>query len=172
MLFVQICVFHELTHESNIVELRRPLINVWDAPIYTHDNKLSSHKKCVWNCSCSLCHFCISLFYKSLTDVTIQHQATLSCTQRLSILTRAPLGYSAERAPLRGADSAPPPCLTSERRVVERRGKRQTKGLNKADLKSTFFLLSRSQVRSRSGQRSKLQVFIALASEPRWRRTD
>ena len=39
-----------------------------------------------------------------------------------------------------GADSSPP-CLTSERRVVERRGKRQTKGFNEADLKSTQKLL-------------------------------
>ena len=51
-------------------------------------------------------------------------------------LTRAPLGYSAECAPLEGADSAPP-CLTSERRVVERREKRQTEGLNKFDINST-----------------------------------
>ena len=36
-------------------------------------------------------------------------------------LTRAPLGYSAERAPLGGADSAP--CLTPKRMVVERQEK-------------------------------------------------
>ena len=53
-----------------------------------------------------------------------------------SHLTRAPLGYSAERAPLGGgADSAP--CLTPERMVVERRKKRQTKALNKTNLKNT-----------------------------------
>ena len=50
-------------------------------------------------------------------------------------LTRAPLGYSAERAPLGGADSAP--CLTPERMVVERREKRKTKALNKTNLRNT-----------------------------------
>ena len=34
----------------------------------------------------------------------------------LYVLTRAPLEYSAERAPLGGGDSAP--CLTPERMVV------------------------------------------------------
>ena len=37
-------------------------------------------------------------------------------------LTRAPLGYSAERAPLGGGRFCPP-CLTPERMVVERRRK-------------------------------------------------
>ena len=50
-------------------------------------------------------------------------------------LTRAPLGYSAERAPLGG--QILPPCLTPERMVVERRRKRQTKALNKTNLKNT-----------------------------------
>ena len=35
-----------------------------------------------------------------------------------------------------GVDSAPP-CFTPERMVVERRGKRQTKALNKTNLRST-----------------------------------
>ena len=52
------------------------------------------------------------------------------------ILTRAPLGYSAERAPLGGGRFCPP-CLTPERMVVERREKRQTKALNKTNLKNT-----------------------------------
>ena len=51
-------------------------------------------------------------------------------------LTRAPLGYLAERAlSPGGADSAP--CLTPERMVVERREKRQTKALNKTNLRNT-----------------------------------
>ena len=50
-------------------------------------------------------------------------------------LTRAPLGYSAERAPLGG--QILPPCVTPERMVVERREKRQTKALNKTNLKNT-----------------------------------
>ena len=63
----------------------------------------------------------------------------------------AALGYSAERAPLGGgADSAP--CLTPERMLVERREKRQTKALNKTNLKNTNKLLKevRGQVRVRS----------------------
>ena len=51
-------------------------------------------------------------------------------------LTRAPLGYSAERAPLGGGILCPP-CLTPERMVVERREKGQTKALNKTNLKNT-----------------------------------
>ena len=44
-------------------------------------------------------------------------------------LTRAPLGYSAERAPLGGADSAPP-CLTPELIGAARRARRRSKALN------------------------------------------
>ena len=49
------------------------------------------------------------------------------------MLTRAPLGYSAERAPLGGggggADSAPP-CLTPELIGAARRARRRSKALN------------------------------------------
>ena len=55
---------------------------------------------------------------------------------RSQLLTRAPLGYSAERAPLGGGQILPP-CLTPERMVVERREERQTKALNKTNLKNT-----------------------------------
>ena len=63
------------------------------------------------------------------------------------LLTRAPLGYSAERSPLGGTDSAP--CLTPERMVVERREKRHTKPLNQTNLRNTKTFASRGQ---RSGQ--------------------
>ena len=56
---------------------------------------------------------------------------------RSPYLTRAPLGYSAERAPLGGGGADSAPCLTPERMVVERRKKRQTKSLNKTNLKNT-----------------------------------
>ena len=50
---------------------------------------------------------------------------------RRAVLTRAPLGYSAERAPLGGgADSAPPPCLTPELIGAARRARRRSKALN------------------------------------------
>ena len=62
-------------------------------------------------------------------------------------LTRAPLGYLAERAPLGEADSAP--CLTPKRMVVERRENRQTKALNKTNLKNTKKFTHKGQ---RSGQ--------------------
>ena len=58
-------------------------------------------------------------------------------TQAFTSLTRAPLGYSAERAPLGGGGADSAPCLTPERMVVERREKRQTKALNKTNLKNT-----------------------------------
>ena len=38
---------------------------------------------------------------------------------------------------LNAGGGADPPCLTSERGVVKRREKRQTKGVNETDLKST-----------------------------------
>ena len=64
------------------------------------------------------------------------------------MLTRTPLGYSAKRVPLGGGtDSAP--CLTPQPMVVERREKRQTKALNKTNLKNTKKITSRGQ---RSGQ--------------------
>ena len=55
------------------------------------------------------------------------------------VLTRAPLGYSAEHAPLGGGQILHP-CLTPER-MVGRRKKRQTKALNKTNLKNTKKLL-------------------------------
>ena len=59
------------------------------------------------------------------------------CVHITCILTRAPRGYSAERAPRGGGGGQILPLVsTSERRVVERRGKQQTKGLNETDLKS------------------------------------
>ena len=64
-----------------------------------------------------------------------------------------------------GGDSAP--CPTPERMVIERRGKRQTKALNKTNLRNTKILAS--EIRSVSGQRSKLQVFTLLTSEPNGR---
>ena len=49
---------------------------------------------------------------------------------QLVSLTRTPLGYLAERAPLGGgADSAPPPRLTHERMAVARWAWLQTKAL-------------------------------------------
>ena len=50
-------------------------------------------------------------------------------------LTRTPLGYSAECAPLGGRIL--PPCLTHEQMVVERREKRQTEALTKTNLRNT-----------------------------------
>ena len=69
-----------------------------------------------------------------------------------------------------GADSAT--CLTPKRIVVERRGKWQTKALYKKNLKNTKNYFKRLEVRSGSGQRSKLQVSTLLASEPNWRSAD
>ena len=51
-------------------------------------------------------------------------------------------------------------------------GKRKTKAFSKTNLKKAIFLLSRSQVRSKSGQRSKLQTSTILGHEPRHRRTN
>ena len=45
------------------------------------------------------------------------------------LLTRAPLGYSAERAPL-GGQILPPPCLTPELIGAARRARRRSKALN------------------------------------------
>ena len=86
---------------------------------------------------------------------------------RLGFLSRASLGHSAERALLGGgADTAS--CLTPERMIVERRGKRQKKLLTRR-LGTPKFCLKRSEVRSGSGQGSKLQVSTLLVSEPNWR---
>ena len=60
-----------------------------------------------------------------------------------------PLGYSAERATLRGVGDSTH-CLPPARMVVERRGKRQTKALNKTNLRNTKKFTLRGQ---RSGQR-------------------
>ena len=46
------------------------------------------------------------------------------------LLTRAPLGYSAERAPLGGGGHILPPCLTPELRGAARRARRRSKALN------------------------------------------
>ena len=52
-----------------------------------------------------------------------------------SLLTRVPLGYSAERAPLWGGNSAP---LSNSRMDGRRKTKkRQTKALNKTNLRNT-----------------------------------
>ena len=66
------------------------------------------------------------------------------------------------------ADSAP--CLTPERMVEERRGTTVNKSSQQDKSEEhQKFCLKRSQVRSGSGQRSKLQVSTLLASEPNWR---
>ena len=49
---------------------------------------------------------------------------------RCSVLTRAPLGYSAERAPLGGGGRFCPPCLTPELIGAARRARRRSKALN------------------------------------------
>ena len=81
-----------------------------------------------------------------------------------SFLTRAPLGYSAERAPPRwgggGADSAP--CLTPELIGAARR---RSKALNEKIPMYFDFFFKRSHVRSRSGQRSEIYVFGLLPIE-------
>ena len=46
------------------------------------------------------------------------------------LLTRAPLGYSAERAPLGGGGRFCPPCLTPELIGAARRARRRSKALN------------------------------------------
>ena len=55
-------------------------------------------------------------------------------------LTYAPLGYSPERAPLRGgADFAP--CLTQKRVVIARWARRQMKALDEYFLSKVYFFL-------------------------------
>ena len=72
----------------------------------------------------------------------------------------------AERAPLGGRFYPLSNSRTDGRRKTE---KRQTKALNKMNLRNTKKIcLKRSEVRSGSGQRSKLQVSTLLASEPNW----
>ena len=85
-------------------------------------------------------------------------------------LTRAPLGYSAERALLGEADSAP--CLTPERMVVERRENGKRKLLTRRILGTPKILLEevRGQVRVRS--KVKTKVSTLLVSEPNWRSPD
>ena len=64
-----------------------------------------------------------------------------ACFRDMPGLTRAPLGYLAERAPLGGgADSAPPPCLTQEREAVARWARWQTKALDE------YFLSNKKQI--------------------------
>ena len=48
-----------------------------------------------------------------------------------------PAGVFGRTRPAGGGQILPPPCLTPERMVVERREKRQTKALNKKNLKNT-----------------------------------
>ena len=56
----------------------------------------------------------------------------VSCVLHIiPVLTRAPLGYSAERAPLGGGRFCPPPCLTPELIGAARRARRRSKALNK-----------------------------------------
>ena len=87
-------------------------------------------------------------------------------------LTRAPLGYSTERAPLGGgADSAP--SLTPERMVVKRRKNGKRKLSIRQILGTPTILLKevRGQVRARSKVKT-IQVSTLLASEPNWRSAD
>ena len=58
----------------------------------------------------------------------------LHTSNRFKWIARAPLGYSAESAPLGG--QILPPCLTPERMVVERWEKRQAKALNKTNIQN------------------------------------
>ena len=64
------------------------------------------------------------IFFEYETKCTkMWHQKCLAC------LTRAPLGYSAERAPLGGGRFCPP-CLTPELIGAARRARRRSKALN------------------------------------------
>ena len=79
-------------------------------------------------------------------------------------LTRAPLGYSAERAPL-GGGAYSAPCLTPELIGAARRARRRSKALNEKIPMRIKKILKRSHVRSRSGQRSETCVFGLLPIE-------
>ena len=72
-----------------------------------------------------------------------------------------PAGVFGERAPLRGRGADSALCLTPERMVVERREKRQTKALNKKNLRNTKKLLKevRGQVRDRVRSKVKTTGF-------------
>ena len=73
-------------------------------------------------------------FLRSISSRGLGFQMFAACPLPLN---PRPAGVFSRTRPAGGGLILPPPCLTSERRVVERRGKRQTKGLNETDLKST-----------------------------------
>ena len=81
-------------------------------------------------------------------------------------LTRASLGYLAERATLGWGRFCPP--LSNSRTDGRRKTKRrQTKALCKTNLETPKIL-----IKEVSGQVKKLQVSTLLASEPNWRSAD
>ena len=80
------------------------------------------------------------------------------------ILARAPLEYSAERAPRGGDRFCPPPLPNSLTDGRSNAGEGQSKTLDEYffNIKKN---LSRSHVRPRSGQRSKSSLFALSATE-------
>ena len=63
--------------------------------------------------------------------VHTETSVTLKCVHFCTLsLTRAPLGYSAERAPLGGGGQILPPCLTPELIGAARRARWRSKALN------------------------------------------
>ena len=70
-------------------------------------------------------------------------------------LSRAPLGYSAERAPL-GGGAYSAPCLTPELIGAARRARRRSKALDEKNPMRIKKIFKRSHVRSRSGHRSEM----------------
>ena len=84
------------------------------------------------------------------------------CVAFICFLTRAPLGYSAERAPLGGGGAYSVPCLTPEPIGAARRARRRSKALTEKIPMRIKILLNGSRLRSRSGQRSEICVFGLL----------
>ena len=79
-------------------------------------------------------------------------------------LTLAPLGYTAEHAPLGGGRFCPPPCPTRQRMAVGGRGGNGK--LSTSTFKHIFkSFLKRSHVRPRPDQMSKLSLFTLSATE-------
>ena len=74
-------------------------------------------------------------------------------------LTRAPLGYSAERAPLGGGGQILPPVLTPERMVVERRKNVKRKLSTRRILRTTKNLLKEVRVQARVRSKVKTTGF-------------
>ena len=62
---------------------------------------------------------------------TLEYHTVQSAVANGYKLTRALLGYLAERAPLWGAGADSAPCLTRERAAVARRARRQSKAPDK-----------------------------------------